>query len=169
MNITKSVTSEFDTKKYRDALGHFATGVCLITTRDSEGRARAMTANSFTSVSLTPPMILWCIDISSERFELFSSTETFSVSVLREDQVHMSKECARNVMAELSGDDLIVGDTGVPRYSDALAWFDCKTAWRQKAGDHVVIIANVTAFGAEEGAALGFFRGGYVPVEAKKG
>lgn len=169
MNITKSVTSEFDTKKYRNALGHFATGVCLITTRDSEGRARAMTANSFTSVSLTPPMILWCIDISSERFDLFSSAERFSVSVLREGHADMSKACARNVMAELKGESLTVGETGVPRFSEALAWFDCETAWRQKAGDHVVIFANVTGFDAEDGAALGFFRGGYAPVEMKKG
>lgn len=169
MGTENSEHSGFDTRKYRNTLGCFTTGVCLISTLDRKGRARAMTANSFTSVSLTPPIILWCIDQSSERFDLFNSAETFSVSMLRGDEGETSRHFARHVEAELSGDDLIVSDAGIPRYSKALAWIDCQTGWRQQAGDHVVIFGKVVDFGSESGDALGFFRGGYCNIPDVRG
>lgn len=168
MNTENSVASGFDTREYRNALGRFATGVCLISTRDAQGRARAMTANSFTSVSLSPPIILWCIDIRSERFALFNEAETFAVSVLRAGQDELSRHHAKLVEAELLGDDLIVGESGIPRFAGALAWVECRTSWRQKAGDHVIIFGQVMGYGAESGDALGFFRGGYHTVPDRK-
>ncbi len=168
MNTVKSAISGFDKREYRNALGSFATGVCLITAKDPQGRARAMTANSFTSVSLAPPIILWCIDCMSERFDLFTSAEKFSVSVLRSGEEAVSRHFAKNVDADLTGEDLAISASGTPYYSKALAWMDCETGWRQKAGDHVVIFGNVLEFGAHAGDALGFFKGGYATVSDGK-
>ena len=82
-------------RNYRDALGRFPTGVALVTLSD-EGRALAMTVNSFSSVSLDPPLILWSVDHNSRRYELFRNTPRFAVNVLAADQEALSNACARN-------------------------------------------------------------------------
>ncbi len=169
MSVIKSDSTSFDARAYRDALGCFATGVCLISTRDENGRARALTANSFTSVSLYPPMILWCIDVSSERYDLFSGTDYFAVNMLRTGEMDVSQDFAKNVEATISEDQLVVGSQNIPRYANALGYIECRTAWRQRAGDHVVIFGHVIGYGSQPGDALGFFKGGYTPVQSSKG
>ena len=168
MHSDKSDEKAFDSRAYRNALGCFATGVCLIVTEDDAGRARGITVNSFSSVSLAPPIILWSIDVSSDRFDLFMSAEKFSVNMLRTGHSDHSQTFAKDVSAELSGDQLARGIAGVPVFNDALSHIVCETAWRQKAGDHVVIFGNVLGFEANEGDALGFFRGKYVPVKTQE-
>ena len=168
MSTVKSDGSAFDVRGYRDALGCFGTGVCLITTRDEAGRARAITANSFSSVSLHPPIILWCIDVHSDRYDLFAGADHFGVSFLREHHGDVSTEFARNVDAELSGAELKVDQHGFPLYADALGYLECETGFRQKAGDHVVIFGNVIGFDAQAGNGLGFFKGDYTPLIEKK-
>ena len=161
MSIDKSNQSGFDARAYRDALGCFGTGVCLIAADDHEGKPRAITVNSFSSVSLHPPIILWSIDIQSDRYGLFTGSDLFSVNVLPADDGDVSTYFARNVEAELTGDQLGRGDLNVPVYNKALAQIICRTSWRQKAGDHVVIFGDVQSFKSREGDALGFFRGRY--------
>ena len=167
MSTVKSDQSGFDPRAYRDALGCFGTGVCLISTRDGEGRARAITANSFSSVSLHPPIILWCIDVNSDRYDLFMEAERFGVSFLREHQGETSTKYARDVDAALEGEELRKGPNGVPVFSDALGFLECETGWRQRAGDHVVIFGNVIGFESQDGNGLGYFKGGYTPLIAR--
>ena len=112
MHSDKSDEKAFDSRAYRDALGCFATGVCLIVTEDDEGRARGITVNSFSSVSLAPPIILWSIDVRSDRFDLFMSAERFSVNMLRTGHSDHSQTFAKDVSAELSGDQLARGIGG---------------------------------------------------------
>ena len=168
MSADKSDKKSFDSRAYRDALGCFATGVCLIATEDDQGHARAITANSFSSVSLKPPMILWCIDEASDRFELYMNAERFSVNMLRADQADLSTHFARDVEAALTGDQLARGSSGVPVFADALGHIVCRTGWRQKAGDHVVIFGEVESFHSSDGDALGFFKGRYADIKAQE-
>jgi flavin reductase (DIM6/NTAB) family NADH-FMN oxidoreductase RutF len=168
MSAEKTDKTSFDSRAYRDALGCFATGVCLIATEDEDGHARAITANSFSSVSLRPPMILWCIDESSDRFDLYMKAERFSVNMLKADQADLSTHFAKDVEAALTGDQLARGSSAVPVFADALGHIVCRTAWRQKAGDHVVIFGAVESFHSSEGDALGFFKGSYANINAGK-
>jgi flavin reductase (DIM6/NTAB) family NADH-FMN oxidoreductase RutF len=161
MNIEKSNQSGFDSRAYRDALGCFGTGVCLVAADDANGNPRAITVNSFSSVSLHPPIILWSIDSQSDRYNLFTESELFSVNVLPASDAEVSTHFARYVEAELKGEQLARDSNGVPVYTGALAQFVCRTSWRQKAGDHVVIFGDVIGFNSRDGDALGFFRGNY--------
>lgn len=161
MSIDKSQVSGFDARGYRDALGCFGTGVCLVAADDSEGNPRAITVNSFASVSLHPPIILWSIDSQSDRYNLFTESELFSVNVLPAGDADVSTHFARYVEAELTGDQLARDPLGVPVYTKAIAQIVCRTSWRQKAGDHVVIFGDVQSFTSRGGDALGFFRGNY--------
>lgn len=162
MSVDKSHLSGFDSRAYRNALGSFGTGVCLVAADDSEGRARAITVNSFASVSLAPPIVLWSIDVQSDRFHMFTETSLFSVNILKAGEEDISRYFAKNEEAELSDEQLVRGVEGVPAYAGALTRFYCRTSWRQKAGDHVVIFGSVLDFQCEDGDALGFFRGKYV-------
>lgn len=164
MSTENSTQSGFEERAYRNALGCFGTGVCLVSTRDEKGRVRAITVNSFSSVSLYPPMILWCIDKASARFDLFSGAEHFSVNVLREDQADLSVRYAKDVTAELSGEDVGIGAEGIPFFTRALAHLECRTAFRQLAGDHLVIFGHVLHYQSGQGNGLGYFRGGYTPI-----
>ena len=135
-------------------------------TEAPDGRVRGITANSFSSVSLHPPIILWSVDIHSDRYDLFAEAERFSVNILRADQRDLSKRFASDTMAELPGDDLGRCAHNVPVFTGGLGHIVCETSWRQKAGDHVVIFGAVKSFKASEGEGLGFFRGAYVPLTA---
>lgn len=164
MSTVKSVSSGFDSRSYRDTLGCFATGVCLISVLDSDGKARAITANSFSSISLTPPIILWAVDIHSDRCALFCDAPYFSVSFLTSDQEAYAKTFAKDPQAVLEHDDLVSGQHRIPRFSGALGYLECETGWRQKAGDHIVIFGNVIGYGSKSGDALGFFKGKFTGV-----
>ncbi|MAP93757.1 MAG: hypothetical protein CMK07_02285 [Ponticaulis sp.] len=168
MDIEKSSEKPFNVRGYRDALGCFGTGVCLILTEDDEGQVRGITANSFSSVSLHPPIILWSVDISSDRCQMFTNAKRFSVNMLRSDQRDLSSKFAVNTTAHLAEADVLRGEFGTPMLADALGSLECETSWRQKAGDHVVIFGAVTSFVARDGEALGFFKGQYVPLNAEK-
>ncbi|WP_445558194.1 flavin reductase [Ochrobactrum sp. BTU1] len=149
----------------RRAFGTFVTGVTVITTRSADGSPRGMTANSFTSVSLDPPLLLVCVAKSASSYGAFTDAGCFAVNILHEGQVDVS-----NVFASKSPDKFqsVNHDrvhTGAPVLTDSLTWFDCTAVNAVDAGDHAILIGQVRAFGTSPLAPLGFCRGRYASVK----
>ncbi len=139
-------------RPYRNALGSFATGVTVITTLTETGPI-GMTANSFSSVSLDPPMVLWCPAKSSDRFEPFANAKHYAIHVLRHDQYDLALEFARNATA-FDMVDVMPGANDTPIFDDCLARFECTTAACHDAGDHVIMVGRVTRARLNRGAPL---------------
>ncbi|WP_244306319.1 flavin reductase [Paraburkholderia lacunae] len=154
--------SVFDVAEFRRALGAFVTGVTVVTTIQPDGSPRGFTANSFTSVSLDPALILVCIAKTASSHPVFSQTQRFAVSVLAEDQRSVS-----GVFASKSADKFAqvawhARQTGSPLIDGAAASFDCETHQVVDAGDHIILIGRVVAFANTSATPLGYCRGAYV-------
>lgn len=146
----------------RDALGRFATGVTVVTARESGGgEPVGITVNSFASVSLDPPLVLWSAARASLRHAHFSEAPAFAIHVLREDQFDLAD---RFVQYDRGFDGLhyTLNEAGVPIFDQALARFECVTEARHDGGDHTIIIGRVTRFEfAPAGEPLVFAHGTY--------
>ncbi len=147
---------------FRRALGNFLTGVTVVTTVDHLGRPRGITANSFTSVSLDPPLVLVCIAKNAESYEAFVSGGGFAVNILTDSQRSLSQLFASKSVGKFDAVKWRPGDNGAPVIDDSLAWFDCRNYQKSDAGDHMVLIGEVTRFGAGSGQPLGYCQGNYV-------
>ena len=159
----------FDAGDYRRALGGFGTGVALVAAHDANGVAHGMIINSLTSVSLHPPIMLWCLANASAAFGVFTQATAFSLNILRSDDHSVAQQFSRR-----GGDRIIppeqycAMDTGAPVLSSALASLDCRMRLRQPMGDHEVIYGDVIAYRADPGVdALGFFRGRFVTLRSE--
>ncbi|MEW5423479.1 flavin reductase [Amorphus sp. 3PC139-8] len=151
-----------DTNEFRQALGCFLTGVTIVTTCTKEGIQRGFTANSFTSVSLDPPLILVCLGKSASSFPVFSETEHFAVNILGEKQSDVSGAFASKAVDKFAHGDWRTATTGSPILSDAAAWLDCRLHDRVDAGDHVILIGRVVDFAHSPQTPLGYHSGNYV-------
>ncbi|SIS99590.1 alpha/beta fold hydrolase [Paracoccus saliphilus] len=151
-----------DPRALRNAFGTFMTGVTVVTTKDPEGKPVGFTANSFTSVSLDPPLVLVCLANSSRNRAVFAEASGFAVNVLSEGQKHISNTFARPV--EDRFEDVTWRDApfGAPILDDVSAWFDCSRHKLVEAGDHVILIGKVEAFDESPAPGLGYARGAYV-------
>ncbi len=149
----------------RRAFGTFVTGVTVITTRDEDGRPRGMTANSFTSVSLDPPLLLVCVAKSASSYPAFTNAGCFAVNILHEGQVDVSGNFASKSPDKFQSVTHDHIHTGAPVLTDSLTWFDCTTYNTVDAGDHAILIGQVRAFGTSPTAPLGFCRGRYASVK----
>ena len=150
-----------DQKALRAAFSAFLTGVTIVTTMDKDGAPRGFTANSFTSVSLTPPLLLFCIAKTSRSLDAFMNADSFAVNILSESQEHLSSRFAAPVEDRFADVDWSNGPTGAPVLSDVCGWFDCATHNRVEAGDHYIIIGEVIGFDHNTSEALGYSRKGY--------
>jgi len=149
------------TRAFRDALASFPTGVALVTMMD-EGKATAMTVNSFASVSLEPPLILWSLARDSFRCAAFLNAGQFAVNVLAHDQRSLAEACAREDDLSASGARWTPGESGAPLVADTVARFECSRIAVHPGGDHDIIIGQVTRFDEPRKApALVFFRSAY--------
>jgi flavin reductase (DIM6/NTAB) family NADH-FMN oxidoreductase RutF len=149
----------------RVAFGTFLTGVTVITTRDVDGIPRGMTANSFTSVSLDPPLLLICVGKSATSFPAFAASPSFAVNVLHDKQTRLSAAFASKAKDKFENVAHDTVHTGAPILRDCLTWFDCSVHQRLEVGDHVVLIGRIQAFGTSPSAPLGFCRGRYAEVK----
>jgi flavin reductase (DIM6/NTAB) family NADH-FMN oxidoreductase RutF len=150
----------FDTRAFRQALGAFPTGVAVVTA--GEGKHVGITVNSFTSVSLDPPLVLWCIDKKSDRFEAFTRAKSFTISILGTAHEAVSSRLAKQGSHHLDGIELLPTRLGPPALGDALAYFECEKEAVHDAGDHAILVGRVIRFGRHDaGAPLVFFRGHY--------
>jgi flavin reductase (DIM6/NTAB) family NADH-FMN oxidoreductase RutF len=157
-------TSIEEKRSLRDAFGAFATGVTVITTRQDDGVPRGFTANSFTSVSLDPPLLLVCLAKSAKSCEVFAQAEHFAVNVLSESQKDLSGLFASQRPDKFDIAAWRAGAGDVPLLDGALAHFACARHRLVDAGDHLVLIGRVIDHGVGEGAPLGYFRGNYFSV-----
>jgi flavin reductase (DIM6/NTAB) family NADH-FMN oxidoreductase RutF len=152
----------FDTRAFRQALGCYPTGVAVITAIAEPRHPIGITVNSFTSVSLDPPMVLWCLDNRSVRYQGFSTAPGFTVSVLGTVHEDVSSRLAKPGGHSLDGIALLDTELGAPALADALAIFECTTDAVHPGGDHAILVGRVLRFARREaGAPLVYFRGGY--------
>lgn len=152
-----------DVTAYRRALGAFATGVCVVTA-DSPRGPLGITINSFTSVSLTPRLVLWCLDERSERWPAFCEAERFSIHVLDAASETLARRFARGI-GLMEPHEFARVEGAAPRLAGAVARFDCRTHDRIQMGDHMMMIGEVEEFEASDTAALIYFRGRYGVAE----
>lgn len=133
----------FDLHTFRQTLGLFVTGVTIITCRDRDGAPVGITANSFNSVSLDPPLILWSVGNFARSLPAFSEATDFAVHILRDDQVELSKRFARSGVDKFSDLPIVSGLGEVPLLADCAARLECSLHATHPAGDHVLFIAEV--------------------------
>ncbi|MBL6852759.1 MAG: flavin reductase family protein [Alphaproteobacteria bacterium] len=152
----------FDTRAFRNALGSFPTGVAVITTSASAEHHLGITVNSFTSVSLEPPLVLWCMDKKSDRYQAFTKATSYTVSILGTEHQEVSSRLAKQGSHSLDGIALAPTALGPPSLQDAHAVFECEAEAVHDAGDHAILIGRVVRFSRhEENAPLVYYRGRY--------
>lgn len=149
----------FDDRVLRDALGCFATGIAVVTTRAGDGSPIGLTVNSFNSVSLDPPLILWSIALSAPSLTAFRAHDAFAVNILAADQDALCTRFARPSDDKFSGVDWSPGHRDVPLISGAVAQFECLTRARHPGGDHEIVLGEVVAFRSDERPPLIICRG----------
>ncbi len=142
----------FDAAAFRRALGQFATGVTVITTRAPSGALIGITASSFNSVSLSPPLVLWSLATRSASMPVFRSNSHYVVNVLAASQLELCKRFATVKGDRFEGVSHAAGDTGMPVLDGALAWFECHNRSRYDEGDHVIFVGEVERCGVHERA-----------------
>ncbi|MEM8935390.1 MAG: flavin reductase family protein [Pseudomonadota bacterium] len=145
----------------KDAFGRYATGVAIAACKAGDDEYVAITINSFTSVSLNPPLVLWCVERNASTFPAFMAADHYSVSILRADQKDASQRFASYQPKTLTGAEIEIWETGAPILKDRLAGFDCTIHERHQAGDHVILIGRVIQFDSIDGAPLVYYASGY--------
>ena len=154
-----------DSAEFRTALGCFATGVTVVTAVGPRGEHIGITINSFNSVSLDPPLILFSLNRRAYSLRAFISTQAFAVNILRAGQEELSNRFARASEDKWSGVDYEVWDDGCPILTDALASFECQVRHTYHGGDHVIFVGEVTRLRHDpEGQPLLYHRGKYCGV-----
>lgn len=152
---------QFDSRSLRDALGEFATGVAVVTARDAGGLPVGVTINSFASVSLEPPLVLWSLGLSSPSRAAFEACSHYAVNILAADQVEYSQRFSQPQADRFAGIALEVGAGGTPLLPGCSAWFECRNEIRYPGGDHVILVGYVEGFRREGKAPLVFHGGRY--------
>ncbi|HXW84251.1 MAG TPA: flavin reductase family protein [Candidatus Binataceae bacterium] len=145
----------------RRVMGHFATGVTVITTRRSSGELHGLTANAFTSLSLTPPLVVICVDKKAESYPCFEESKIFTVNILAADQESLSRRFAVSGGDKFIGVAYRAGGNGAPILEGTIAHIECKVVSAADGGDHTIYIGEVLEAETREAKPLLFFRGGY--------
>lgn len=161
------MASSLDSKQFRRALGSFTTGVTIVTTRDAAGHDVGLTANSFNSVSLDPPMVLWSISRQSKSLAAFMEAEHFAVHVLSSGQDQLANLFATRGADKFAELKLSRGYGDVPLLEDCSARFQCRSTLKHEGGDHVILVGEVIAFDQWDRLPLVFHGGGYA-IAARK-
>lgn len=145
----------------RRVLGHFATGVTVITTCDEQGQPFGLTANAVTSVSLVPPLILICVDKQADTYPYFDRSKVFAINILSDRQETISRRFATSGIEKFEGIGYRKNDIGCAILDDAVGHIDCRIVQSYDAGDHTIYVGEVESAEAEDISPLLFFRGGY--------
>lgn len=156
----------FDTAGFRHAMGQFATGITIVTGRDPEGRPFGLTVNSFTSVSLDPPLVLFCLATRSELNGPLGLTKMYGVSVLSEDQEDWSTRFAKPGADRFAGVETADGAHGLPLVPGALAWLECRVASVLAGGDHSIYVGEVLSIDVRPGRPLLYHGSAYRHLDA---
>lgn len=158
-NDYASDNSPIDPRDFRNALGSYATGVTVITASASDGRPVGLTCNSFASVSLNPPLVLWSLVSFSPNLATFQNASHFAVNVLGASQQGMAKQFAMSMADKFVGIGWTPGLGDAPILSEAVATFQCRSADRYYGGDHVIFLGAVEAYAYNRAEPLLFAQG----------
>ncbi len=150
-----------DRNELRRVMGHFATGVTVITTRSADGKPYGLTANAFTSVSLDPPLLLVCVDKKAESYPYFEQSKVFTVNILADDQESVSRRFAVSGGPKFEGISYRMGANGAPIIDGALAYIECTLHAAYAGGDHTIYLGEIQQAETIDRKPLLFFRGGY--------
>ena len=147
--------------EFRAALGRFASGVTVVTTRDNENRLHGITVSAFCSVSLEPPLILVCIDKEAGSHYAFEQSRAFVVNILREDQQYLSDRFASQLSDKFDGVKYRAGIEQLPVLEDVLVNLECRLVNAHDNGDHTIYIGEIVVSSVNEGKPLIYFQGDY--------
>ena len=154
-----------DPDLFRSVLGRFASAVTVVSARDAAGRDHGMTVSAFSSVSLTPPLVLACVDKTASIYKTLLAAEYIGVSILAENQESASRRFAEKDADRFDALEIQRGEHGVALLNDALAHLECRITQRYDGGDHTIFIASVEKAAAHDGRPLLYYRGGYTQFE----
>ncbi len=155
------MSATFDPRELRNVFGSFVTGVTVVTTRDAAGKGHGVTANSFNSVSLDPPLVLWSQSVTSRSHPAFRDSDHFAVHILADDQVDVSNHFAKSRDDKFEGLHHENGIGGVPIIGGCAAYLECTKVAAYPGGDHVVFLGRVERFHHSARRPLAFSRGKY--------
>jgi len=153
--------NKVDVRAFRNALGTFATGITVVTARTADGRRVGLTVNSFNSVSLEPPLVVWSLASDLPFAADFENCEYYAINVLAEDQQDLSQRFASRLEDKFAGLEFAEGLGGAPLLEGCCARFECRNTVRHPGGDHVVFISEVERFERSERAPLVYHAGAY--------
>src|ERR1700756_1019532 len=165
-NELASDHSPIDPRDFRNALGTYATGVTIITATGADKKPYGLTCNSFASVSLNPPLVLWSLVLYSSSLNAFQNASHFAVNVLGANQQALANRFAKSSDDKFVGVDWKPGLGGAPLIVDSVANFQCRAANRYYGGDHVIFLGAVEAYSYNRKEPLLFARGGYGRFQA---
>ena len=163
--MNTKINTTWDKRDLRNALGSYGTGVTVVTSGNSKSRLVGVTANSFTSVSLDPPIVLWSLVSTSPSLEVFDQSGRFVINVLALHQIDLSKQFSKTLADKFAGVEYQEGLDGLPIIQNCVATFECKTIQRTVVGDHVLFLGQVENYVYESKTPLLFCQGNYVQVE----
>lgn len=158
--------STFTSSEFRQALGNYATGVAIISARVADGDLVGITANSFASVSLDPPLVLWSVDKSSSQCDVFVNCEYFAVHILQEDQQQLARMFSDDDADKFNGLVIERGVADLPLISECSVVLQCKVAKVYEEGDHFILVGEVVDVRAENVDPLVFFSGSYTRLQS---
>lgn len=158
----RTITRTFDVTHFRNALAQFATGVTVITTRLADGTFLGLTASSFNSVSLAPPLVLWSLSNTANSLPIFSGNSHYVINVLSASQIAVAKRFASRVGNRFDGVDFELSHAGNPILKGVSAWFECHNRSRYPEGDHVIFVGEVEHCDVAPKPALVFHSGHFV-------
>jgi flavin reductase (DIM6/NTAB) family NADH-FMN oxidoreductase RutF len=156
----KAQPPNFSQPEFRVALGMFATGVTIVTARTAEGELVGLTANSFNSVSLDPPLVLWSLSRAAASLPAFSTGSHYAINILAADQQELAKRFATKDVDRFADVNFIDGVAGAPLLAGAAATFECFNRSRYEEGDHVIFVGEVERCSHHAGASPLLFHGG---------
>ena len=150
-----------DPRELRNVMGHFATGVTVITTKDMAGKPFGLTANAFSSLSLDPPLVLICVDKKVDCYACFDQSRVFVVNILSEGQDQLSTRFATKGIEKFEGVAVRQGNLGVPLLEGAVAHIECTLTSAYEGGDHTIYVGEIQSVAASGDRPLLFFKGKY--------
>ena len=150
-----------DAREIRNVMGHFATGVTVITTSDITGKPFGLTVNSFTSLSLNPPLVVVCVDKTVDCYSCFDESKVFAVNVLSEDQEELSRRFATKGIEKFAGIQWRMGECGSPLLDGVIGTIECKVTRSYEGGDHTIFLGEILSATAKGDRPLLFFKGKY--------
>lgn len=154
-----------DHDAFRAVLGRFTAGVTVVTAIGPDGRDQGMTVSAFCSLSLTPPLVLICIDHTASMYESLKLASHFVANILCEDQEALARRFSGTDPNRFDGVGYNRGQTGLAVLDDVLGFVECRVSARQEGGDHDVFFGEVEFAGASDGKPLLYYRGGYAQLE----